>query len=92
MPVIGFLWYGAVAEWAQFVAAFRQGLKETGLIEGQNVGIEFRWTQGQSDQQAILVADLVRHPVAAIVSGTIGGLAAKAATTTIPIVFVGGIR
>ena len=90
MPVIGFLWYGAAAEWAQFVAAFRQGLKETGLIEGQNVGIEFRWTQGQSDQQAILVADLVRHPVAAIVSGTIGGLAAKAATTTIPIVFVVG--
>ena len=57
MPVIGFLWYGAAGEWAQFVTAFRQGLKETGFIEGQNVGIEFRWTEGQSDLQPALAAD-----------------------------------
>jgi putative ABC transport system substrate-binding protein len=90
LPVIGFLWYGAADEWAQFVAAFRQGLKETGFIEGQNVGIEFRWTEGQSDLQPASAADLIRRRVAVIVTGTIGGLAAKAETTTIPIVFVVG--
>jgi putative ABC transport system substrate-binding protein len=90
MPVIGFLWYGSAVEWAPFVAAFLQGLKETGFVEGQNVTIDFRWTEGQSDQQAIFAADLVRRQVAVIVTGTIGALAAKAATTTIPIVFVVG--
>ena len=50
MPVIGFLWYGSAVEWAPFVVAFRQGLKETGFVEGQNVTIDFRWTDGQSDQ------------------------------------------
>ncbi len=90
MPVIGFLWYGSAVEWAPFVVAFRQGLKETGFVEGQNVTIDFRWTEGQSDQQSVFAADLVRRQVAVIVTGTIGGLAAKAATTTIPIVFVVG--
>ena len=78
MPVIGFLWYGSAVEWAPFVAAFRQGLKEAGFVEGQNVTIDFRWTEGQSDQQSVFAADLVRRQVAVIVTGTIGGLAAKA--------------
>ena len=90
MPVIGFLWYGSAVEWAPFVVAFRQGLKETGFVEGQNVTIDFRWTEGQSDQQSVFAADLVHRQVAVIVTGTIGGLAAKAATTSIPIVFVVG--
>jgi ABC-type uncharacterized transport system, periplasmic component len=90
MPVIGFLWYGSAAEWAPFVAAFLQGLKEAGFVQGRNVTIDFRWTEGQSDQQAVFAADLVRRQVAVIVTGTIGGLAAKAETMTIPIVFVVG--
>src|SRR4249920_2192077 len=90
MPVIGFVWYGSAAEWAPFVTTFRQGLEEIGFIEGQNLAIEFHWTQGQNDQQAAVAADLVRRQMAVIVTGTIGGLAAKAATTTIPIVFVVG--
>jgi putative ABC transport system substrate-binding protein len=89
-PVIGFLWYGSAVEWAPFVVAFRQGLKESGFVEGQNVTIDFRWTEGQTDQQSVFAADLVRRQVAVIVTGTVGGLAAKAATTTIPIVFVVG--
>jgi putative tryptophan/tyrosine transport system substrate-binding protein len=90
MPVIGFLWYGSASEWAPFVTSFRQGLKETGFVEGQNLAIEFRWTEGQSDQQPAWAADLVRRQMAVIVTGPVGGLAAKAATTTIPIVFVVG--
>jgi putative ABC transport system substrate-binding protein len=90
LPVIGFLWYGSASEWAPFITSFRQGLKETGFVEGQNLAIEFRWTEGQSDQQPAWAADLVRRQMAAIVTGTVGGLAAKAATTTIPIVFVVG--
>jgi putative ABC transport system substrate-binding protein len=65
-------------------------LKETGFVEGQNLAIEFRWTEGQSDQQPASAADLVHRQMAVIVTGTVGGLAAKAATTTIPIVFVVG--
>ena len=90
MPVIGFLWYGSAVEWAPFVAAFLQGLKETGFVQDQNVTIDFRWTEGQSDRQAAFAADLVRRQVAVIVTGTTGGLAAKAETMTIPIVFVVG--
>ena len=90
MPVIGFLWYGSASEWAPFVTSFRQGLKETGFVEGQNLAIEFRWTEGQSDQQPAWAADLVHRQMAVIVTGAVGGLAAKAATTTIPIVFVVG--
>jgi putative ABC transport system substrate-binding protein len=90
LPVIGFLWYGSASEWAPFVNSFRQGLKETGFVEGQNLAIEFRWTEGQSDQQPASAADLVHRQMAVIVTGTVGGLAAKAATTTIPIVFVVG--
>jgi len=69
------------------VAAFRQGLKEAGFVEGQNVAIEFRWVEGQYDRVPAMVAELVRRRVAVIVANSPGNLAAKAATTTIPIVF-----
>jgi putative ABC transport system substrate-binding protein len=72
------------------VAAFREGLKETGYIEGQNVALEFRSAENQPDRLPALVADLVRRQVAVIVGNQISALVAKAATTTVPIVFTGG--
>ena len=73
-------------------AAFHLGLKEAGFVEGQNVRLEYRWAQGQYDRLPALVAELLRHPVDVLVTtgGTLSALAAKAATTTIPIVFVTG--
>jgi putative ABC transport system substrate-binding protein len=89
MPVIGFLVSSEIA--ADRVAAFRQGLKESGFIEGQNVAIEFRAAQGQYDRLPALVTELVRRPVAVIFAGgSPAALVVKAATTTIPIVFQGG--
>jgi len=86
MPAVGFLVSSEIA--ADRVAAFRQGLKESGFIEGQNVAIEFRAAQGQYDRLPALVSELVRRPVAVIFAGAPpAALAAKAATTTIPIVF-----
>ena len=87
MPLVGFLNGGSPGPFAPQVAAFRQGLKEAGYIEGENVAIEYRWLEGQYDRAPSMAAELVRRQVAVIVANTPGNLAAKAATTTIPIVF-----
>jgi putative tryptophan/tyrosine transport system substrate-binding protein len=90
MPVIGFLRSESLADATHLVTAFRQGLKEAGYIEGQNAVVEFRSAEGRSDRLAALVADLIHRPVAVIVGNTSAALAAKAATTTIPIIFATG--
>jgi putative ABC transport system substrate-binding protein len=88
----GFLSSGSPAEFAQFVAAFKQGLNDAGFVEGRNMAIEYRWAQGQIRRLPELAADLVHRNVAVIAAsgGTSSGLAAKEATATIPIVFVSG--
>jgi len=90
MPVVGFLRSAPLADVTHFAAAFRQGLKEAGFVEGQNVAIEFRSAEGHTDRLPALVAELIRRPVAVIVADNNAALAAKAATTTIPIVFGSG--
>ena len=89
MPVIGFLGSGSPEVYATRLRVFLEGLKEAGYVEGQNVTIEYRWTEGQNDLLPKLAVELVQLRVAVIVaaSGTLGAVAAKAATTTIPIVF-----
>src|SRR5262249_33610824 len=88
MPVVGFLHYGSAMPHAHVLAAFRQGLKESGFVEGRNVAIEQRWADNETHRLPDLAADLVRHQVAVILVGGGGpsALAAKAATSTIPIV------
>jgi putative tryptophan/tyrosine transport system substrate-binding protein len=90
MPVIGFLRSTSLAFSAPLVEAFRQGLTAAGFNEGQNVAIEYRYADNQSERMPGLVAELIRLPVEVIVANVNAALAAKAATTTVPIVFATG--
>ena len=92
MPVIGFLSIRSSDTDAQFLVSFRQGLSQRDFVEGRNVAVEYRYAEGQPDRLPALVADLVRRRVAVIVTtgGPQAALAAKAATTSIPIVFTTG--
>ena len=90
MPVIGYLQTGLPGPSASFLAALRRGLSETGYVEGQNLTIEYRWAEGQYNRLRALVDDLIDRKVAVIAANSPSALAAKTATTTIPIVFTTG--
>ena len=90
MPVVGFFTAGSAAAWAPLVAAFRQGLQETGFVEGRNIAIEYRFAEDQYDRLPELAADLIQRRVAVIAASPRAQDAAKALTTTIPIVFMSG--
>ena len=90
MPVVGFLRSTTLKPFENLVTAFRQGLKEAGFVEDQNVQIEYRYAENQLDRLPGLVADLIRQPVAVIVGDTLAAIPAKAVTTTVPIVFATG--
>ena len=92
LPVVGFLNSASPQPWEKYVAGFRAGLKEAGYVDGQNVTIEFRWAEGHYDRLPGMAADLVRRKVAVLVAtgGAPSVVAAKAATSTIPIVFTSG--
>ena len=91
VPVIGLLHSASAEAFAPFLTALREGLSEVGFVDGQNVRIDFRWAEGHYDRLPVMANELVGQQVALIVAG--GGdrptLAAKAATTTIPVVFTG---
>src|ERR1700746_1806594 len=87
MPVIGILSTASPGAFAPFVAAFRQGLSETGYVEGRNVAVEYHWADEQYDRLPALATDLVRRQADVIAANQISAEAAKAATSTIPIVF-----
>ena len=93
MPVIGFLNPASPQPWKDYIAGFRAGLKEGGYLDGQNVTIEFRWAEGHYDRLPEMAADLVRRKVAVLVAtgGALSVVAAKGATSTIPIVFTSGV-
>ena len=91
MPVVAFIRDGSAESNARWLAGFQKGLSETGYVEGQNVAVEYNWLEGKYDRLPALVADLVRRQVAVIAAlGTPPAQAAKAATVTIPIVFLAG--
>src|SRR6516162_162998 len=92
MPVVGFLNSGSQDRYRPLLDAFRQGLKDGGYVEGRNLAIETRWAEGHSARLPELAAELVRRPVSLIAStgGSASAHAAKAATTTIPVLFIGG--
>src|SRR3954469_24434602 len=90
MPVIGFLGALSPDAMADQLRAFRQGLKDTGYVEGENVAIDYRWAEGQFDRLPALAIELVRRLPTLIATSSSGAFAAKAATKTIPIVFVIG--
>ena len=90
MPVIGFLRSTSLAPFEHLIPAFGQGLKEAGFVAGQNVAVEYRYAENQGDRLPALVAELIRLPAAVIVVNSGAAFAAKAATSTVPIVFAAG--
>jgi putative tryptophan/tyrosine transport system substrate-binding protein len=92
MPVIGFLNSASPGPFALLLSAFHEGLKDGGYVEGKNVTVEYRWANEQYDRLPALAADLVRRRVTVIATtgGTMTAQAAKAATTTIPVLFIAG--